>query len=101
MAQIQYDSELMTNYVSAVPVPGGSQFFTVLDPVTSRPIVFALSNDNPSRLQATKAGLNLSRFVTWLTRFRRIKMANVRVLTSESCSLSQIPPESKLLKSDN
>lgn len=57
MASIVYDSELMTNYLAAVPVPAGSQFFTVLDPVTSRPIVFALSNDAVPRLQATKVCL--------------------------------------------
>jgi hypothetical protein len=101
MAQIQYDSELMTNYVSAVPAPAGSQFFTILDPVTSRPIVFALSNENPPRLQATKAGLNLSRSDPQLTSHRKIKMANARLLTWESSLVSQMLLESKHLRLDN
>ncbi|KAF5655281.1 hypothetical protein F25303_689 [Fusarium sp. NRRL 25303] len=51
MATISIDSELMTNYVSTVPVPAGSHHVTVLDQ-KRMPMVFCLSNDRPSpRLQ--------------------------------------------------
>ena len=54
MAHLEYDSELMTNYISAVAVPAGSHMVTVLDPTTSQPIVFALSNDKMPKLQVIK-----------------------------------------------
>ncbi|SCV36830.1 uncharacterized protein FFB14_06274 [Fusarium fujikuroi] len=51
MATIRIDSELITNYVSTVPVPAGSHHVTVLDQ-KRMPMVFCLSNDRPSpRLQ--------------------------------------------------
>ncbi|TXC08244.1 hypothetical protein FocTR4_00004234 [Fusarium oxysporum f. sp. cubense] len=51
MATIKIDSELMTNYVSTVPVPAGSHHVTVLDQ-KRMPMVFCLSNDRLSpRLQ--------------------------------------------------
>ncbi|KAF7502179.1 hypothetical protein GJ744_006768 [Endocarpon pusillum] len=47
MASVRIDSELMTNYVSAVPVPAGGHHVTVLDE-KRMPMVFSLSNDKES-----------------------------------------------------
>jgi len=44
MSQVHVDSELMTNYVSAVPVPAGSHHVAVLDE-KRMPLLFARSND--------------------------------------------------------
>lgn len=55
-ASIQYDAELMTNYLPAVPVAGGTHFVACLDPATRRPIVIGLSNDNIPKLQVIKVG---------------------------------------------
>ena len=54
MASIHIDSELMTNYVSALPVPAGSHFVTCLDPISRRPMVFGISNDPTPKLQVVK-----------------------------------------------
>ncbi|RBR22926.1 uncharacterized protein FIESC28_04224 [Fusarium coffeatum] len=51
MATVTIDSELMTNYVSTVPIPSGSHHVTVLDE-NRMPMVFCLSNDiSAPRLQ--------------------------------------------------
>ncbi|KAK2758180.1 hypothetical protein FQN54_004024 [Arachnomyces sp. PD_36] len=50
MASFKTDAELMTNYVSASPVPAGTHFVTVLDE-NSRPIVVSLSSDKVPKLQ--------------------------------------------------
>ncbi|KAJ5175562.1 uncharacterized protein N7482_001439 [Penicillium canariense] len=51
MATLQWDSELMTNYVSAVAVPAASHMVTCVDPHTLQPMIFALSNDEIPKLQ--------------------------------------------------
>ena len=53
MAHVTTDAELMTNYVSAVPVPAGSHFVTVLDE-NLQTIVLSLSNDKVPQLQISK-----------------------------------------------
>jgi hypothetical protein len=53
MAFFKTDAELMTNYVSARPVPAGSHFVTVLDE-KSRPMVVSLSNDKVPKLQISR-----------------------------------------------
>jgi len=58
MGSVVYDSELMTNYVAGVPVPGGSHFATCLDPVSRKVVVFALSNDETPKLQMIKVSMN-------------------------------------------
>lgn len=50
MASITADSELMTNYIAAVPVPAGAKFNTVLDE-NRRVMVISLSNDPVPKLQ--------------------------------------------------
>ncbi|KAK1774877.1 hypothetical protein QBC45DRAFT_489404 [Copromyces sp. CBS 386.78] len=47
MASLSIDSELMTNYVSAVPIPAGSHHVAVLDE-KRMPMVFGLSSDSDS-----------------------------------------------------
>lgn len=54
MARIDGDSELMTNLVSAVPVPAGSYFRTVLDE-DRRPLVISVSNAEVPKLQLSKS----------------------------------------------
>lgn len=53
MATISADSELMTNYVAALPVPAGSKFSAVLDE-NRRAMVLSLSNDAIPKLQFSK-----------------------------------------------
>ncbi|KAH0372867.1 hypothetical protein KCU65_g919, partial [Aureobasidium melanogenum] len=54
MASLTVDSELMTNYISAVPVPAGSHHVAVLDE-KRMPLLFTLSNDRPlPRLQVLR-----------------------------------------------
>ena len=53
MAHVKADAELMTNYVSAVLVPAGSHFATVLDE-KSQTVVVSLSNDKVPKLQISK-----------------------------------------------
>ena len=52
MTRITADSELMTNLVSAVPVPAGSYFRAILDE-DRRPLLISISNDvdTPPKLQ--------------------------------------------------
>ncbi|KAG9758073.1 hypothetical protein KCU73_g4084, partial [Aureobasidium melanogenum] len=51
MASLTIDSELMTNFISAVPVPAGGHHVAVLDE-KRMPLLFTLSNDRPlPRLQ--------------------------------------------------
>lgn len=52
MSSIKYDSELMTNYVSALPVPPSSHYVTCIDPSSRRPMVFTISLD--AKLLAVK-----------------------------------------------
>jgi hypothetical protein len=54
MATIKADSELMTNYVAAVPVPAGSKFSAMLDE-NRRVMVLSLSNDTVPKLQFSKS----------------------------------------------
>ena len=65
MGSLRIDSELMTNYLSAVPVPAGSHFVTVLDE-RRQPMVFALSNDEVPKLQCCKY---TSLWITWFFAF--------------------------------
>jgi hypothetical protein len=50
MARITADSELMTNYISAVPVPAGRYFKVVLDE-ERRPMVIRISSDQIPKLE--------------------------------------------------
>jgi hypothetical protein len=54
MATIKADSELMTNYVAALPVPAGSKFSAILDE-NRRVMVLSLSNDTVPKLQFSKS----------------------------------------------
>ena len=54
MASVKIDSELMTNYLAAQPVPAGSRFVTCLDPQSRRPMVFGISNDPVPKLNVVK-----------------------------------------------
>ena len=63
MASITYDSELMTNYVAALPVPPSTRYVTCLDPVSCRPMVFAISRDG--KLQCLKVRLLRSQIVSY------------------------------------
>ena len=54
MASIVVDSELMTNYVSAVPAPAGSHHVTVLDE-NRMPMLFCMSSDRQPRLRVSKS----------------------------------------------
>ena len=63
MGSIHWDSELMSNYVAAVPVPAGSHFVTCIEPATKAPVVFAVSNDAKPLMQMIKvraAGLTVA-----------------------------------------
>ena len=53
MASITIDSELMSNYVSSVPVPAGSHHVALLDQ-KRMPMVLCLSNDKQPRLRVCK-----------------------------------------------
>jgi hypothetical protein len=53
MARITADSELMTNLVSAVPVPAGSYFRAILDE-DRRPLIISINKDTPPKLQLSK-----------------------------------------------
>jgi hypothetical protein len=57
MARVLADSELMTNYVSAAPVPAGSYFQVILDE-QRRPMVVSISNDPTPKLQLGKSILS-------------------------------------------
>ncbi|KAF7870614.1 hypothetical protein EAF04_004358 [Stromatinia cepivora] len=57
MASIATDSELMTNFIAAVPVPAGSHFDTVLDE-NRRPLVFCLNQEAVPKLQIIRIGNN-------------------------------------------
>ncbi|KAH8802584.1 hypothetical protein F5884DRAFT_683783 [Xylogone sp. PMI_703] len=54
MATLHFDSELMTSYFSAVPVPPSSHLVNCLDPISRRPMIFALSSDATPKLQVIK-----------------------------------------------
>ncbi|KAL9106679.1 MAG: hypothetical protein Q9227_008331 [Pyrenula ochraceoflavens] len=75
MAQIQADSELMTNLVSAVPVPGGSYFRIILDE-SRRPLVISISNDPIPQLQLVYVThKNLDQATSWGSDITRIDVA--------------------------
>lgn len=63
MASVKIDSELMTNYLAAQPVPAGSSFVTCLDPQSRRPMVFGISNDPVPKLNVVKVCCWLSNFL--------------------------------------
>ena len=56
MITIQQDAEMMTNLISANPVPAGSRFVAIKDE-NSMPAVFALGQDKKLNLIVNRAGV--------------------------------------------
>jgi len=92
MASLKADSELMTNYVAAVPVPVGSKFSALLDE-NRRVMVLSLSNDTIPKLQFSRYTNLSGRRGDILTSLVRIGADGARILVDMAARLN-IPPTS-------
>ena len=93
MASLRVDSELMTNYVSALPVKAGSKFVTCLDPISRRPMVFGISTDTVPVLNVVKVSTSdpAEEQGPDVYFHRKMRLVNHRRSISALCWVFQLP----------
>ena len=84
MASVTVDSELMTNYISAVPLAAGAEFRTVLDN-NRRPMVFCLSSGTEPQIQLCKCGCEQQARLADVSASKARRRRKVRDLDIEHC----------------